>query len=283
MSGNNFTPNEFLNWYPGHMTKTMRSIQKRMTDIDIVIELLDARIPSASKNPYIDRYSGNKPRFFIFNKTDLADPEQTAKWIDYYNSKGYRCFALSSKSRKQATDIIARILDQLPPKTKNYKTRAMVLGIPNVGKSTFINAVSGRAAAKTADKPGVTRGEQWISLNNIDLLDMPGVLWPKLENQNDAVLLAITGAISDRIFDSEEIACFAISLLKEINPSGLSERYRLDEDILSNSDSYGILEAIAKNRGMIVSKGSPDTLRASIMLIDEIRAGLTGKITFEKI
>lgn len=283
MSGKDYTPNEFLNWYPGHMTKTMRSIQKRMQDIDIIIELLDARIPSASKNPYIDRYAGNKPRFFVFNKADLADPDQTVKWMDYYGEKGYRCFALSSKSQKQAADIVARILEQLPVSSKKYKTRAMILGIPNVGKSTFINAISGRAAAKTADTPGVTRGEQWISLKNIDLLDMPGVLWPKLENQNDAVLLAITGAISDRIFDPEEIACFAISLLKDIHPSGLTERYKLDDETVFSLDSYDLLEAIAMKRGMIVSKGNPDTLRSSIMLIDEIRAGLTGRITFEKI
>ena len=270
------------------MTKAKRMIIESLKDIDIVVELLDSRIPFASKNPDIEYLTKDKPKLLVLNKSDLSSSSENAKWAEYYKKKGY--FVIQQSSLKLNAESFNSALRTLfADKAEKYAKRGiankairiMILGIPNVGKSTLINALSGEKRVKTEDRPGVTRGKQWISLKgNIALLDTPGILWAKLENQHAAARLAITGAIRDTVLDTEEIAMKLLDILAADYPDKLKERYKLEE---ISSDRYDLLKSIGKNRGFIVKGGEIDTERAANVLLDEFRAGKIGKISLEKV
>lgn len=278
-----------IQWFPGHMMKTLRMIEASLKEVDVIIELLDARIPASSKNPELAELTSRKPRLLLLNKSDLADAGATARWIAYYKNNGYGAVAVSSKEQKlrklcveACSSLVKEKLERQSERgAVKTKLRAMVVGIPNVGKSTFINNISGKASTKTEDRPGVTRGKQWISLPEIELLDMPGVLWRKFEDMNSALKLSFTGAIKDDVLDVEEIACCLLGELKDRYFIRLAERYKLTKEEMPEKN-YELLEQIAKKRGMLISKGEYDTLRAANMLLDELRGGKLGRITFEE-
>lgn len=278
-----------IQWFPGHMTKTFRVMEKEIKNIDVVIILLDARIPYSSQNPEVEKLIKNKPRVYILNKRDLADENITNQWIKYFKSNGMGAIAVNSKTGKNSKVIVdkvhAELSELLERREKRgiekLKIKAMMVGIPNVGKSTFINSLAGTRRAKAQDKPGVTRGKQWVTVGDLDLLDMPGVLWPKFENQNVAANLAFIGSIKDDVLDIEELAVALISELKEIYPELLKDRYKLtDEDL--QGESYEILGTIARKRGMLLPGGVENTERASIMLCDEFRGSKMGRISLER-
>ena len=278
-----------IQWFPGHMTKTFRVMEKEIKNIDVVIILLDARIPYSSQNPEVEKLIKNKPRVYILNKRDLADENITNQWIKYFKSNGMGAIAINSKTGKNSKVIVdkvhAELSELLERREKRgiekLKIKAMMVGIPNVGKSTFINSLAGTRRAKAQDKPGVTRGKQWVTVGDLDLLDMPGVLWPKFENQNVAANLAFIGSIKDDVLDIEELAVALISELKEIYPGLLKDRYKLtDEDL--QGESYEILGTIARKRGMLLPGGVENTERASIMLCDEFRGSKMGRISLER-
>ncbi len=277
-----------IHWFPGHMMKTLRLMQAEMKNVDAVIHLLDARIPKSSVNPEILNIVDNKNIIYVLNKADLADKEITAQWIKSLKASGAQCVAISSKTKngpkivKEAVELSLKdLIEKRNEKgMANAKIRVMVVGIPNVGKSTFINSFAGQTKAKAADKPGVTRGKQWISVGNYDLLDMPGVLWKKFENNATAVNLAFIGSIKDDILDVETLACGLLDEIKKIYPEKLLERYKLTQEDLK-LDGYDLLCAIGKKRGMLQSGGVVNTLRAATMLNDEFRATKLGCITLE--
>lgn len=278
-----------IQWFPGHMTKTFRVMEKEIKNIDVVIILLDARIPYSSQNPEVEKLIKNKPRVYILNKRDLADENITNQWIKYFKSNGMGAIAINSKTGKNSKVIVdkvhAELSELLERREKRgiekLKIKAMMVGIPNVGKSTFINSLAGTRRAKAQDKPGVTRGKQWVTVGDLDLLDMPGVLWPKFENQNVAANLAFIGSIKDDVLDIEELAVALISELKEIYTELLKDRYKLtDEDL--QGESYEILGTIARKRGMLLPGGVENTERASIMLCDEFRGSKMGRISLER-
>lgn len=278
-----------IQWFPGHMTKTFRVMEKEIKNIDVVIILLDARIPYSSQNPEVEKLIKNKPRVYILNKRDLADENITNQWIKHFKSNGMGAIAINSKTGKNSKVIVdkvhAELSELLERREKRgiekLKIKAMMVGIPNVGKSTFINSLAGTRRAKAQDKPGVTRGKQWVTVGDLDLLDMPGVLWPKFENQNVAANLAFIGSIKDDVLDIEELAVALISELKEIYPELLKDRYKLtDEDL--QGESYEILGMIARKRGMLLPGGVENTERASIMLCDEFRGSKMGRISLER-
>lgn len=275
-----------IQWYPGHMTKAKRMMEENIKLIDIVIELLDARTPMASRNPDIDTLANNKFRLVLLNKCDLADDNATAKWRDYFKNKGIRVVTVNARSgqgMKNITEIVQEVCKEKIERDrkrgiKNRPIRAMIVGIPNVGKSTFINSYAKKACTKVGNKPGVTKGKQWIRINkNVELLDTPGILWPKFEDETVGKHLAFIGSINDDILQKTELACELIDFLTDNYKGILSERYGVNED-----DSCGaILEEIAKNRGCL-SKGSElDYEKASSILLDEYRAGTLGRITIE--
>ncbi|MBQ9846042.1 MAG: ribosome biogenesis GTPase YlqF [Oscillospiraceae bacterium] len=278
-----------IHWFPGHMMKTLRLMEKEIKNVDVVIVLLDSRIPFSSQNPEIEQIIKNKNRIYILNKQDLADPEITAKWIKYFRDNGTGAIALNSKTGKNFGTVKAQIEKELKDLLERRqsrgiegaKIRAMLCGIPNVGKSTFINGFAGQQRAKAADKPGVTRGKQWITVDNFELLDMPGVLWRKFDNNNIASNLAFIGSIKDDILDIETLAMSLIDQLKKIYPAMLMERYKLTEADLE-LDNYDILRKIARKRGMLLPGNEENTERAAIMLCDEFRASKLGKITLER-
>lgn len=278
-----------IQWFPGHMTKTFRVMEKEIKNIDVVIILLDARIPYSSQNPEVEKLIKNKPRVYILNKRDLADENITNQWIKYFKSNGMGAIAINSKTGKNSKVIVdkvhAELSELLERREKRgiekLKIKAMMVGIPNVGKSTFINSLAGTRRAKAQDKPGVTRGKQWVTVGDLNLLDMPGVLWPKFENQNVAANLAFIGSIKDDVLDIEELAVALISELKEIYPELLKDRYKLtDEDL--QGESYEILGTIARKRGMLLPGGVENTERAAIMLCDEFRGSKMGRISLER-
>ena len=278
-----------IQWFPGHMTKTFRVMEKEIKNIDVVIILLDARIPYSSQNPEVEKLIKNKPRVYILNKRDLADENITNQWIKHFKSNGMGAIAINSKTGKNSKVIVdkvhAELSELLERREKRgiekLKIKALMVGIPNVGKSTFINSLAGTRRAKAQDKPGVTRGKQWVTVGDLDLLDMPGVLWPKFENQNVAANLAFIGSIKDDVLDIEELAVALISELKEIYPELLKDRYKLtDEDL--QGESYEILGMIARKRGMLLPGGVENTERASIMLCDEFRGSKMGRISLER-
>ena len=278
-----------IQWFPGHMAKTRRMIQKSLPLVDAVAELLDARLPLSSRNPEFDRLTRNKPRLVILNKADMADPDLTQKWIAYYQKRGAQVITADSKSGKGVKGFAPALRTLLAPQLAQYAAkgmkgrpiRVMILGIPNVGKSSLINRLAGGKRAKAEDRAGVTRIQQWIKVEGgVELLDTPGVLWPKLEDQEVACRLAFTGAVSDDILDKEALAARLLTLLHEKYPQALLERYKIPVDV--NEPGHILLEMLAKNRGMLLSGGVPNTERAAIALIDEFRGVKLGRITLEE-
>lgn len=275
-------------WYPGHMAKAKRAMQEDIKLIDVIIELVDARIPYSSKNPDIDTLANGKARILIMNKYDLADSSITDEWIKYYEAKGYFAVKVDSKGGKGIKAVNGVIQKACSKKIErdrrrgilNRPVRAMIVGIPNVGKSTFINSFAGKACTKTGNKPGVTKGKQWIRLSkNVELLDTPGILWPKFEDQSAGLRLAFTGAIKDELYNIYELAVLLIKFLTENYPSAIGEFYQIEDFGISESQ---ILELIAVRRGCIKSGAEPDLDKAGRYLIDDFRAGRLGKITLEK-
>ncbi len=276
-----------LQWYPGHMTKAKRQMQEDLRLIDLVIELVDARIPLSSKNPDIEELARNKARLILLNKADLADPKKNRQWKVWYEAQGYFVLELDARKRTAMKTIQDTILEACKEKIerdrargiKNRPVRAMVVGIPNVGKSTFINSFAGRACTKTGNTPGVTKGKQWIRLNkNVELLDTPGILWPKFDDPAVGTRLAWIGSMNDTILDTEELALELIEFLRTEYSGTLHERYGVSED---GELPVAILEEIAKNRNLIRKGGEPDFARATSLLLDEFRAGRLGRISLE--
>lgn len=278
-----------IHWFPGHMMKTLRVMEQSVRGVDVVLELLDARIPHSSLNPEVERIAQVRPRLYVLNKSDLADPEITRCWVDYYRRGGNGCVAISSKQRAGIGDVkkaidreLADLLARRTEKgTLGAAIRIMVTGIPNVGKSTFINSFAGAARAQTADRPGVTRGKQWVRAGGYDLLDMPGVLWKKFENQTVASNLAFIGSIRDDILDVEALACNLLAQLQQTAALRLMERYKLDGDDLAQ-EPYELLETIGRRRGMLMSGGVVNTERAAVTVVDEFRDSKLGRISLEQ-
>ena len=273
-----------IQWYPGHMTKAMRTLESNLHLVDIFIEILDARIPQSSMNPQLGKLAKNKSRIFLLNKSDLAEPKTTARWVEYFNRQGF--FAIAADLKQNQKSVLLKLIEGIrlimSEKVERQKrrgrihlpTRAMIVGVPNVGKSTLINRLAEKASAKTADKPGVTRGIQWIKTQGgFDLMDTPGVLWPKFVDPITGIRLAITGAISDNILDEIALSEELISILCEINPNLLITRYKLQNDIS--------LHEIGNARGFKIKGGEIDIKRTAIMLLDEFRGGKIGRITLE--
>ena len=273
-------------WYPGHMTKARRMMQENIKLIDLIIELVDARIPLSSRNPDIDELGKNKARLILLNKADLAEDRRNDEWLEYFKEKGYSAVKVNSKKGGGIKSIQSVIQEACREKTErdrkrgilNRPVRAMVVGIPNVGKSTFINALAGKACAKTGNKPGVTKGKQWIRLNkNVELLDTPGILWPKFEDQQVGLRLAMIGSINDEILNIEELALEVIRYLIREYPGTLAERYQVTE----SEEPLRILEQIAENRKCLQKGNTLDYTKASGILLDEFRNGKLGRITLE--
>lgn len=278
-----------IQWFPGHMTKAQRMIEENMKLVDAVCEIIDARIPYSSRNPDIDRLSGTKPRLVILNRVDQADPNVTVLWRNYFKSQGLFVLETDCKSGKGVSGFADAIRVVLKDKLETYAAkgqatrplRVMILGIPNVGKSTFINKVAKRKAALAADKPGVTRGKQWITIDaGLELLDTPGILWPRFDSQEVGECLAFTGAIRDQIIDRETLSANLMVKLSLLYPQCITERYKFTPD--PNATGLELLEEAAKKRGFIVSKGEYDLERMSVILLDEFRDGKLGRISLEK-
>ena len=273
-------------WYPGHMTKAKRQMQEDIKLIDLVIELVDARIPLSSRNPDIDDLGRQKARLILMNKADLANEKQNQVWASYFREKGFFVVKLDARTKAGMKTISTVIMDACKEKIerdrkrgiKNRPVRAMVVGIPNVGKSTFINTYAGKACAKTGNKPGVTKGKQWIRLNrNVELLDTPGILWPKFEDQRVGLNLALIGSIKDEILNIDELSIELIAILQKKYPGLLAQRYEVSEE----QTPVGILGEIAKNRNCVKKGGELDYSKAAALVIDEFRNGRLGKITLE--
>lgn len=279
-----------IQWFPGHMTKTKRQIQASLKLVDAVAEILDARIPLSSKNPDLQKLIQNKPKVVLLNKCDMANQNATSRWIDYYASQGVTAIAVDCKSGKglnkfapAVNNVLAERRERLKAKGMvNPMLRIMIVGIPNVGKSSFINRVAKQNRAKVEDRPGVTRGNQWYSIaKNIEMLDTPGVLWPKFDDKIVGERLAFTGAVKDQILDTELLAVRLLDFLRSLKPADFIERFKLDDVDLDAVDSYELLNIIGKKRGMLISGGEINTERAAIMLLDEFRSGKLGRITLE--
>lgn len=275
-----------LQWYPGHMTKAKRQMQEDLKLIDLIIELVDARVPLSSRNPDIDQLGQNKSRLILLNKADLADERQNEAWKEYFQSKGFYVVKVDSRNGAGMKTIQNVIQEACKEKIerdrrrgiKNRPIRAMVAGIPNVGKSTFINTFAGKACAKTGNKPGVTKGKQWIRLNkNVELLDTPGILWPKFEDQLVGIRLACVGSIKDDILNIEELALWVLEKLKKDYPGFLEKRYGISEE----GTPLETLEAIAKARGCLKRGEELDYVKASGLIFDDFRGGKIGRITLE--
>lgn len=282
--------NEKMNiqWFPGHMTKAQRMIEENMKLVDAVCEIIDARIPYSSRNPDIDRLSGTKPRLIILNRTDQADPEVTARWRAFFREKGLAVLETDSRSGKGVNGFAPAIRSLLKERIDAFAAkgqtgrpvRAMVLGIPNVGKSTFINKAAGRKAAKASDRPGVTRGKQWISIDSgLELLDTPGILWPRFDSQQVGECLAVTGAIRDEIMDRETLAANFMLMLCRLYPKSIEQRYKFVPS--PDATGFELLEAAAKKRGFLISGGEYDLERMAAILLDEFRDGRLGRLSLE--
>ena len=279
-----------IQWFSGHMTKTKRQIQTSLKLVDAVAEIIDARIPVSSRNPDLDSIIQNKPRVVLMNKCDMADPSSTQKWINYFKNNGIVAIPIDCKTGRGINKFVSSVNEVLKEKIEKQKAkgllnptvRVMIVGIPNVGKSTFINRISKNRKAKAEDKPGVTRGNQWFTINKgFEVLDTPGVLWPKFEDKIVGERLAFTGAVKDQIMDTELLAMRLLDFLKvEKNPIFV-ERFKLQNEPIEDIESYELLELIGRKRGMLISGGEIDTERAAIMLLDEYRSAKLGKYTFE--
>jgi len=281
--------NESMNiqWYPGHMTKTRRQIEADLKLVDAVCEIVDARIPVSSRNPDIDSICGNKPRIVVLNRMDLADPAMTKQWIQYFRSKGIAAMAADCKTQKGISDFMPAVRSVLQEKIARNEAkgmhpplRVMIVGIPNVGKSTFINRISGRKGAKAENRPGVTRGKQWVTVDpGLLLLDTPGILWPKFEDPRVGMMLAYTGAVKENVIDTEELACFLMELLFRFYPKTLTDRYGVQ--LPEEAAGYELLELVGKKRGYLLSGGEIHTERMAKVLLDEFRSGKLGHFTLE--
>ena len=300
MNNDENSKNMNINWYPGHMAKTKRQIIEDVRLVDIVIELLDARIPVSSQNPDIAEITKNKKKIIVLNKCDLADERQNKKWVDYFNNKGIPAVLTDSNSGKGIEECVRKIEKIMEEDLKNQaekgrigrKIKAMVLGIPNVGKSSFINRISKRTTAGVGNKPGVTKQKQWIRINDkIELLDTPGVLWPKFESEEVALHLAFTGTIKEDILQRTEIAYYIVKFLIEHYPKKLCERYKITEEYIKqqlsnteraeNENIYEIFLVFGRKRGCIISGGNIDEEKTARILLDEFKNGKLGKITIE--
>lgn len=282
-----------IQWFPGHMTRARRQIQDKLKLIDVVIELLDARLPVSSRNPMIDEILQGKPRMILLNKADLADPKVTQEWIAYFKEEGITAFPVDASTGTNVKDIPAqarlllkeKIERQLAKGMNPRAIRALIVGIPNVGKSTLINRLAGRNIAATGDRPGVTKGQQWIKVGKeMELLDTPGILWPKFEDQNVGYRLAVTGAIKEEILNAEDIAFFAISYLMRYYWEALEERFDLQEfsrNADESDDVIAIMEQVGRKRGCIISGGRVDLEKASRTFLRELRAGKMGRYSME--
>ena len=279
-----------IQWFPGHMTKTKRQIQANLKLVDAVAEIIDARIPVSSRNPDLDKLIQNKPRVILMNKCDMANQTATKMWIDYYSKQGVTAIAVDCKSGRglnkfpqAVSTVMKERIERLKAKgMKNPMTRVMIVGIPNVGKSSFINKISRQSRAKVEDRPGVTRGNQWFTIsNNLELLDTPGILWPKFDDKIVGEHLAFTGAVRDQVLDVELLAVRLLDFLKALKPTDFMMRFKLEESNLENTESYELLQMIGKKRGMLIAGGEIDTERAAIMLLDEFRDAKLGRITLE--
>ena len=285
-------PTDIIQWFPGHMAKTRRLIGEKLKEVDIVIELLDARIPKSSRNPEISKLTEGKPLITLLNKSMLADPTETDKWIRAYTGSGKRCIAFDCVSKKGLDKLMPTVREVLAEKIERYEQkgmsgrhlRAMVVGIPNVGKSSLINLLGGAKKAKVENRPGVTLSPQWVTTREgIDLMDMPGVLWPRFDDQRTGENLAITGAIKDDVVEIETLAFVLCQRLRQQYPTLLCARYKIEENVI-NSDltDYELFEYIGKKRGFLVSGGEINVERTANMLLDEFRAAKIGRITLDR-
>lgn len=286
---NNTSSKQNINWFPGHMAKSLRKMAEQLKIIDLVVEICDARIPISSRNPDLSKMLENKPRIILLNKCDMADDNETVKWIEHFKNSGVLAIPVECKSGKGLSQLKSAIKTAMKDKLQKYAEqgmvgkpiRVMVVGVPNVGKSSFINRISGGAKAKAENRPGVTRGNQWFTIDKqLELLDTPGVLWPKFEDSAIGEHLSFTGAVTDRIVDTELLAVDLIKILIATYPELLKARYSLDE---LSSDEYETLCLIGKKRGMVIRGGETDTLRAANMVLEEYRNCKIGKITLERV
>ncbi len=277
-----------IQWFPGHMTRTRRKIQESLKLVDAAVEIVDARIPLSSRNPEMDSLTAGKPRLVILNKADLADDVSTRRWMTYFRSQGMAALAVDCKSGRGCNqfngalrELLSDLVEKWESKGAHRAIRAMIVGIPNVGKSSFINRMNKGGKAKVEDRPGVTRQNQWFVIEGgTQLLDTPGVLWPKFEDQMVAMRLAFTGAIKDAVLDVEEMACELLGVLRSDYPDVLIERYKLSDPL--KGDNWELLQEIGRKRGMLISGGEINTERAAITLLDEYRGGKLGRITLEQ-
>lgn len=279
-----------IQWFPGHMTKTKRQIQSSLKLVDAVAEIIDARIPVSSRNPDLAKLVQNKPRVILLNKCDMANQTATKMWIDYFKKQNLVAIPVDCKSGRgldkfapAVNTVMSHKIARLKEKGMvNPTIRIMIVGIPNVGKSSFINKMVKKNRAKVEDRPGVTRGNQWYTIaNNLEMLDTPGVLWPKFDDKTVGEHLAFTGAVKDQILDIELLAVRLLDFIKELKPADFITRFKLENEDIENIDSYELLKMIGKKRGMLVSGGEIDTERAAIMLLDEFRSAKLGRITVE--
>lgn len=278
-----------IQWFPGHMTKTRRMIEANLKQVDAVMEIVDARIPVSSRNPLIDELTKGKKRLIVLNKCDLSQPEGNRLWSDYFSARGYAVLQLNALSGKGVSAIAPALRRLLQDKIErdaqrgmNKPLRVMVLGIPNVGKSSLINRLAKAAKTRVADRPGVTRGKQWIAIDgNIDLLDTPGILWPKFEDPLVSLHLAFTGAIKDDVVDMEELACYLMDYLGQRYAPVLEERYKID--VQPEDSGYDLLEKAGRKRGFLMRGAQVDTQRMARVLLDEFRGGKLGRFTLETV
>lgn len=280
-----------IQWFPGHMAKTRRLIQESLKLVDLVLEITDARIPQSSRNPELDKWVQNKPRMILLNKADSADAAVTAQWLEYYRERGITALVCDCRSGKGLNRFLPAVKELLADVMERRRkkglvggaVRIMIVGIPNVGKSSFINRMAGSKRAKVEDRPGVTRGRQWVSIGtDMELLDMPGVLWPKFEDPAVGEKLAFTGAVKDDVIDIELLAMRLLGYLRREYPHTIEERYKLAGTGYQELDEFELLELVGRKRGMLVSGGEVNTERAAITVMDEYRSGKLGKITFDR-
>ena len=277
-----------IQWYPGHMTKTRRQIEADLKQVDAVCEIVDARIPASSRNPDIDAICGSKPRIVILNRMDLADPAATKRWAAYFKGKGMAAVATDCKTKRgigefepAVRSVLKEKLERDAARGMKRALRVMIVGIPNVGKSTLINQISGRKGAKAENRPGVTRGKQWVTVNSgLLLLDTPGILWPKFDDPEVGMKLAYTGAVKEDVIDLEELACRLMELLNKRYPQALKDRYGID--MPEDAPGYELLEAAGRKRGFLLARGEIHTERMAKVLVDEYRSGKLGKFTLEE-
>ncbi|MBW7574023.1 ribosome biogenesis GTPase YlqF [Caproiciproducens faecalis] len=281
-----------IQWFPGHMTKTKRQIEKSLKLVDVAAEIIDARIPVSSRNPVLNELIQNKPRVILMNKCDMADPIQTNRWIDFYKTQGIPAIAIDCRTGRGLNGFMPLVKNVLSDRIASWEAkgmvgrqiRVMIVGVPNVGKSSLINRLAKNSKANVEDRPGVTRSNQWFTIGKgFELLDTPGVLWPKFEDKAVGERLAFTGAVKDEVVDTEHLASRLLEVLRDSYPSELRTRYKLEGTDMTGLKGYEMLELIGKKRGMLISGGEIDVERASIMVLDEFRSAKLGRITLEQV